>query len=167
MPKALEEYVAQLGQITLLRDAASKGSIRWYINWYEEHYPRARWKYRAAGVGVLLVALYAALGLKGESLLSAPFVAATAAFLVALNAFFAWGTAWRVYFQAKVRLEFLLQAYEAKLIDARSQADETQALATVRSGFDDLLRKSGETIAEEAKGYFEHLKFPSLRDVSR
>ncbi len=64
MSKALEDYVTQLGQITLLKDATTKGSIRWYINWYEEHFPRARWKYRLAGVGVLLVALYAALGLK-------------------------------------------------------------------------------------------------------
>lgn len=114
---------------------------------------------------MLLVALYAALGLKGEDWLSVSFVAATAAFLVSLNAFFAWGTAWRVYFHAKVRLEFLLQAYEARLIDARAQSDETKAIETVRAGFDDLLQKSGEAIAEEAKGYFESLKFPSFKGV--
>ena len=165
MSKALEDYVAQLDQITLLKDATTKGSIRWYINWYEEHFPRAHWKYRLAGVGVLLVALYAALGLKGEGWLSVSFVAATAAFLVSLNAFFAWGAAWRVYFHAKVRLEFLLQAYEAQLIDARSQSDETKAIETVRAGFNDLLQKSGETIAEEARGYFESLKFPSFKGV--
>jgi hypothetical protein len=163
MSKALEDYVTQLGQITLLKDATTKGSIRWYIKWYEEHFPRAHWKYRLAGVGVLSVALYAALGLKGEDWLSASFVAAMAAFLVSLNAFFAWGTAWRVYFHAKVRLEFLLQAYEARLIDARAQSDETKATEIVRAGFDELLQKSGEAIAEETKGYFESLKFPSFK----
>ena len=165
MSKALEDYVTQLGQVTLLKDATAKGSLRWYINWYEAHFPRARWKFRLAGVGVLLVALYAAWDLKGEGWHSVSFIAATAAFLVSLNAFFAWGAAWRVYFHAKVRLEFLLQAYEAQLIDARNQADETKAIEIVRAGFNDLLQKSGETICEEAKGYFESLKFPSFKDV--
>lgn len=165
MSKALEDYVAQLGQLTLLRDAASPGSIRWYINWYEAQYPRARWKYRLAGLGVLLVALYAALGFRGEGWLSMGFVAAAAAFLVSLNAFFAWGAAWRVYFQAKVRLAFLLQAYEARLIDARSQADEARAIDTVRAGFNELLQKSADAISEEARGYFESIRFPSFKDV--
>jgi len=35
----------------------------------------------------------------------------------------------------------------------------------VRAGFDDLLQKSGEAIAEEVKGYFESLKFPSFKGV--
>jgi len=165
MSQAVEEYIAQLDQITLLKDVSTRGSLRWYIKWYEEHFPSARLKYRVAGIFVLLVALFASYGLKGEGWLLIGFIAAVAAFFVSLNAFFGWGTAWRVYFYAKVRLEFLLQAYEAKLIEARMQSDEAKALAIVKTGFDELLQQSGDAIAEEAKGYFDSLKFPSFKDI--
>lgn len=164
MSTELEDYMAQLNKITALKDATTKGSIRWYIDWYDKHYPLARMKYRFAGIAVLVVALYAVYDAKA-SWISVGTVAATGAFLVALNAFFAWGTAWRVYFHAKVRLEFLLQAYEARLIEARRQPDSTKAIAIVSASFSDLLQKSGEAIADEAKGYFDNLKFPSLKDV--
>lgn len=164
MPTELEDYIARLNQITLLKDATTKGSIRWYINWYEKHYPLARMKYRLAGIAVLVVALYAAYD-ANANWISVGTVAATGAFLVALNAFFAWGSAWRVYFHAKVRLEFLLQAHEAHLIEARYQSDSAKAIAMVSASFSDLLQKSGEAIADEAKGYFDNLKFPSLKDV--
>lgn len=165
MSQGLEDYISKLDQITLLKDVSLKGSLRWYIKWYEDHFPSARLKYRGAGLFVLFVALFAAYGLKGEAWFSISFFASVAAFIVALNAFFAWGTAWRVYFHAKVRLEFLLQAYEVKLIEARIQTDEAKALEIVRIGFDELLQKSGDAIAEEAKGYFDSLKFPSFKDI--
>jgi len=165
MSQALEDYISKLDQITILKDVSAKGSLRWYIKWYEDHFPSARLKYRGAGIFVLLFSLVAAYWLKDKTLLSISFIASVAAFFVALNTFFAWGTAWRVYFYAKVRLEFLLQAYEAKLIEARIQSDEAKALEAVRTGFDELLQKSGDAIAEEAKGYFDSLKFPSFKDI--
>jgi len=37
MSKALEDYVAQLDQITLLKDATTKGSIRWQSKYGVRH----------------------------------------------------------------------------------------------------------------------------------
>lgn len=166
MGAALDRYIEEITtKLVLLKDKQVEGSLGWYIRWYAEHYPRARIKYRLAGIGVLLVALAVVYGVGGKDWLSVEFLAAVAAFLVALNAFFSWGTAWRVYFHAKVRLEFLQQAYEAALIEARRQTDDEKAIEIVRKALDDLLQKTGETISEEAKGYFESLKFPSLKDV--
>lgn len=165
MSQALEDYIANLAQLTILKDGNTKGSLRWYVNWYEAHFPSARLKYRLAGVGVLGLAFYIAFSSSKESFLSLEFVGALTAILVALDAFFAWGSAWKVYFQAKVRLEFLLQAYEATIIDARAQSDDSKAIEIVRAGFFELLQKSADAIVEEAKGYFEHQRFPSLKDA--
>lgn len=166
MGAKFDGYLKEIEEkIVLLKDKNEKGSIYWYIDWYADRFPYARIKYRAAGVGVLLIALAGAYGISGNSGLSVELLATVAALLVALNGFFSWGTAWRVYFHAKTRLEFIRQAYEISLIQARHQNDDDKAIEIINKALDSLVQNSGETIAEEAKSYFESLKFPSLKDV--
>ncbi len=166
MSTEFDSYLKEINdKVVLLKDGTVKGSLDWYIKWYADRFPCARIKYRAAGIGVLLIALAGAYGIGEKSLLSIELLAAVAALLVALNAFFSWGTAWRVYFHAKVRLEFIRQAYEAALIQAHRQKDDDKAIEIVSKALDSLIQNSGEAIAEEAKGYFDSLKFPSLKDV--
>ena len=161
-----DKYLKEIDEkVVLLKDKNEKGSLDWYINWYADRFPFARIKYRAAGIGVLIIALAGAYGISEKDVLSLELLATVAALLVSLNAFFSWGTAWRVYFHAKVRLEFIRQAYEFSLIQARHQADDDKAIDVVNKALDSLMQNSGETIAEEAKSYFESLKFPSLKDV--
>jgi len=161
--EALEKYIAELQQLASLQDERSKGSIRWYIAWYEKRFPLRRWVYRVSGAILLLIALLAASQLKNGSLWSPESLAALAAFVIGLNAFFASGTAWRTYFLAKVRLEFLLQGWAAKLIEARNLQDDTKAIEVVNQAFEEFIQKSGQAIEEEAKGFFDSLKFPSLK----
>lgn len=161
----LEDYISKQQTLKAFGGEESPGSVRWYIKWYSDRYPTARIKYRVAGVGILLLALVAAVKFIDESWLTLASLGAVAAVLFSFNAFFGWGSAWRGYFQTKVRLEFLIDGYDAVLIDARAQVDESKAIELVRMGVSHFLEKAEEAIAEEIKGYWEGLKFPSFKDI--
>lgn len=161
----LEDYISKQQTLKAFGDVNSPGSVRWYIKWYSDRYPAARIKYRIAGVGILLLSLVAAIKFYDESWLALASLGTVAAVLFSLNAFFGWGSAWRGYFQAKVRLEFLMDGYDSVLIDARAQGDEAKAIELVRMGVSHFLEKAEEAIAEEIRGYWEGLKFPSFKDM--
>jgi hypothetical protein len=160
MATVLEKYTAELLRLDALQDKEYRGSIRWYIRWYEERYPSRRWLYRGTGVLVLVSGLFSGITLQNRSVGSFELMGFLVAFIVGLNAFFSAGTAWRTYFLAKVRLEFLLTIWEAKLGEARITPDENKALVIVSTACEDLLRKAELAIEEEAKGFFDSLKFP-------
>lgn len=161
----LEEYISKQQTLRAFRDTDSPGSVRWYIKWYSDRYPAARIKYRVAGTGILLAALAAAVKFFDGNWLTLASLGAVAAVLFSFNAFFGWGSAWRGYFHTKVRLEFLIDGYDALLIDARAQTDEAKAIELVRLGCSHFLEKAEEAIAEETKSYWEGLKFPSFKDI--
>ena len=162
MAEKLEEYISKLEKLTALKDKNKKGSIRWYIQWYEDRYPSRRNLYRFSGIIILLIALFAVSQSQGMSLTNPSFLVTVSAFIVGLTVFFSWGAAWRGYFQAKVRLEFLMDGWKATLLEAREIQEEEKAIELVSTRFSELLKESSEAILEETKSFFDSIKFPSI-----
>ncbi len=171
MTSALESYIRDLRALTTLQDGATPGSIRWHINWYDKRFPRKRWLYRGAGVVVLVAVFVAALRISGSVVNDASgwtsALVPAAAMVIGLNAFFGWGAAWRGFYQAKVKLEASLQAFEAGLIEAKYTADESVAFAIVKQAFDRLLHEATNAVLEETKGFFDAARFPKLLSSHR
>ena len=162
MSERLKNYIMNLESLTSLKGETEEGSIRWYIQWYARRYRSRRILYRSSGTLILLIALFAATQLQGIENLSIPaFLMAATAFIVGLTTFFSWGTAWRGYFLAKVRLEFLMEGWSAALIEAREIGDDNKGIEIVRTSFNELIKQAAEVIAEETKSFFDSIKFPS------
>jgi hypothetical protein len=163
MADRLEKYISSLESLAALKDESQEGSIRWYIQWYAQRYPFRRILYRSSGIVLLLIALFAASQLHAIASLTTPAIlVAVTAFVIGLTTFFSWGTAWRGYFQTKVRLEFLMQGWEATLLEARVTLDEEKAIEIVCTRLKELLKQASEAIAEETTLFFDSIKFPSI-----
>ena len=153
----LENYISNLESLTVLKDKCNKGSIRWYIQWYERRYPLRNLLYTSFGVIILLTPLLiASFQLQGQKLF-----AAITTFLIGITSFFSWGTAWSGYLEAKIQLEFLMHRWEATLVQAREISDDEKAIEIVNIGFNELLEQSEKIIMEETKSFFNSIKFPS------
>lgn len=154
-------FISDLKKEKALQDENQVGSLRWYLKWYEERYPSARRKYRWSGVAIILLTFLIGAKWHESSVLSLAAIAAIGVAFLSLHSFFGWGTAWRAYYLAKVRIEFALQKYESNLIFAQTISDDDKALSEIYAAYSSLLKTTGEAIEEEGKTYFDGLKSPS------
>ncbi|HAC62782.1 MAG TPA: hypothetical protein DCF68_04420 [Cyanothece sp. UBA12306] len=154
----LENYISNLESLIILKDKCNKGSIRWYIEWYDLRYPWYRRVYIVFGMLSLLTPLFFVFfELQDRKTLSVAIVT----FIIGITNFFSWGNAWSGFIEAKIQLEFLLHRWEATLIEARANSDGEKAVNIVQTGFNDLLKQSNKVIMEETKSFFDSIKFPS------
>lgn len=159
----LEALVKDLCALRTLGSSEVKGSIRWYVDWYERRILLRRILYRAAGVLVLAAVFASALVAArppGDRLRWADLLVPGAVLFAALNGFFAWGTAWRGFFTAKIKLEAALEAWEAAVVEARHTPDEAASLAVVLNAFRRLRTHALREVVDETNGFFAASKFP-------
>jgi hypothetical protein len=105
MSKEFDKYAAELARLPAHRSANVKFSLLWYLERLEEHNRSTKRKLvltRGCGVGILIIAIAAAISGKYQDLLFVTLTAAVlAAMFVALNAF----VSWRVKVSERDRLE--------------------------------------------------------------
>lgn len=163
----IDAYIEMLASnIVSLQSEDQKGSIRWYIKWYQMRYPSRRLAYRVAGfltlVLILLTPLWVLLAEEAKFLM-AGFVT----FIGSLAAFFSWKSGWSGYYLAQLNLTHLLEVYSLKIYAAKNTGDRSKAIELINKATQDLSIGANRVISDETKGYFSSFKFPSLKVLGK
>lgn len=170
LPK-VEAFLAALQQQSFFKDAATQGSILWYIDFYQTRAPKRRMAFRTCGFILLFLSI------------SLPFitqiapgqwkaqVASALAWLIALvaaaNSFFNWQKAWQLYTQTQLTLQFALSEWELRVAEAKAAATDEEGVRLLREALQTLIKRVSEAISNETAQYFEGVKVPDVHTAGK
>ncbi|CAE6501921.1 MAG TPA: DUF4231 domain-containing protein [Nitrosomonas nitrosa] len=167
LPK-VEAFLSALQEQRFFKDAATSGSVLWYIDFYQKRAPSRRMAFRASG----FILLFLSISLPFITQLSPAEwqakVASILAWLIALvaaaNAFFNWQKAWQLYTQTQLTLQLALSEWELRTAEARAAATDEEGVKLLQDALQKLAKTVSEAVSNETAQYFEGVKVPNIHN---
>lgn len=167
----VEAFLSALHGQSFFKDAATPGSVLWYIAFYQKRAPRRRMAFRASGFILLVLSISLPFLTQAAPSVWQSLVASTLAWLIALvaaaNSFFGWQKAWQLYTQTQLTLQFALSEWELRTAEARAAATDEEGMKVLQDALPRLTKSVSEAISNETAQYFEGVKVPDVQSTRR
>jgi hypothetical protein len=167
----VESFLAALNAQSFFKDAATQGSILWYIDFYQTRAPRRRMAFRTCGFILLFLSISLPFITQMAPVEWQAKVASSLAWLIALvaaaNSFFNWQKAWQLYTQTQLVLQFALSEWELRTAEARAATDDEAGLQILEGALQKLLKTVSDAISNETAQYFEGVKVPDVHTAGK
>lgn len=170
LPK-VEAFLAALNEQRFFKDAATEGSILWYIDFYQTRAPKRRMAFRTCGFVLLFLSISLPFITQVTPVEWQAKVASALAWLIALvaaaSAFFNWQKAWQLYTQTQLTLQFALSEWELRVAEARAAASDEDGVNLLRESLQALIKRVSEAVSNETAQYFEGVKVPDVHAAGK
>ena len=166
LPK-VDAFLSALKEQSFFKDERTKGSILWYIAFYQTRAPRRRIAFRFTGFVLLVLSISLPFITQMSPADLQAQVASGIGWLIALvaaaNSFFSWQKTWQLYTQTQLTLQFALSEWELRTAEARAAATDEEGVKMLQAALQRLTKKVSDAVANETAQYFEGVRVPDVQ----
>lgn len=160
----VEQYLIALNEQALFKDAATPGSVLWYIHFYQVRAPLRRLTFRVAGFCLLFLSISLPFITQIVPDKDKAWVASLLSWMIALiaaaSSFFNWQKAWQLFTQTQLTLQFALTEWQLRTAEARAEPNQQEGVKILKGALQQLQKAVTEAVANETAQYFEGVSIP-------